>query len=106
MFNFDLVQIIVSSVISAVILFIIGVFTRRTFGFDVGYVISFLEILSAVFVPFLLFYLSHPAGSIEALVALFSFLPEYVISVVAALLGLVIGDAVGSILKNASRSIV
>ena len=105
MFNFDLVQIIVSSVISAVILFIIGVFTRRTFGFDVSSVISFLDISSVVFVPFLLFYLSHPAGSIEALVALFYFLPEYVISVVAALLGLVIGDAVGSILKNASRSI-
>jgi tetrahydromethanopterin S-methyltransferase subunit C len=104
MFNFDLVQIIVSSVISAVILFIIGVFTRRTLDFDAGDVIFILEISSVIFVPFFVFYLSHPAGSIEAFVALFSFLPEYVTSVITALFGLIIGDAVGSILKNANRS--
>jgi hypothetical protein len=55
MSNFDITSIIVNAIISSVILFVIGVFTKKKFGFDVGKAISFIRMFFVVFVPFLVF---------------------------------------------------
>ena len=112
MLDFDWFQIMTSSVVSALILFMIGFSLRWRFCFDASEVkyskslravenmILFIEILLVFLVPFLLFYLKY-----EGIPLWFTLtqLPEYVIGQLAALLGLLMGDEIGSILNRASR---
>lgn len=112
MLDFNWFQIMTSSVVSALILFMIGFSLRWRFCFDanevkyskslraVENVILFIEILLVFLVPFLLFYLKY-----EGIPLWFTLtqLPEYVISQLATLLGLLMGDEIGSILNRASR---
>src|SRR4030042_6217518 len=114
MFNFGLIEVMANSVVSALILLLIGFSIRCRFCFDASKmeyskllratenVVLFIEILSVFLVPFLLFYFEYPIERIPLTFTL-SRLPEYVISQLAALLGLAIGDEIGAILNNATR---
>jgi len=98
MFDLDITSIVVNAIISSVTLFVIGVFTRKKFGFEVSKAISFIKMSFVVFVPFLVFWLTHQTPNLQALLDYLDFLPGYIINFFGALIGLMVGDAVGSLL--------
>ena len=101
MFNFDITSILVNAIISSVILFLVGILTKRKFGFEVGKAISFIKMSFIVFVHFLVFWLTHQTPDLQALLDYLDFLPGYIINFIGALMGLIVGDAVGSFLHHA-----
>ncbi|MGD6810514.1 MAG: hypothetical protein ACQCN3_12515 [Candidatus Bathyarchaeia archaeon] len=102
-FSFDLNGIIINAVVSAIILFVIGVITKRKLGFNLGRVISFIKCFCVFVVPYIVFWISHQTPSFQAITDYMFFIFNYLPIWFGAVIGMVIGDMVGAIGQTAEQ---